>query len=174
MCCGNGCSCSESTKCCCCIDLHCGCITILIFNIISYIIWFAQRYEPEYSKAMSCFGFLMSIVGLIGIHQKSRSVVMIYFYWMFLCLVALIVFCIIVLVVWGGLCNDGVDAAMEGTEGDPAMDSLNDGVTAYCVLIVAMPLIVVLSVYTPIVGHYMCVFRSYAHSLEPESVSTWL
>jgi len=112
--------------------------------------------------------------GLVGIHQKSRSVVMIYFYWIFLCLIALIVWCIIVLVVWGRTCNDGVDAAMQGTEDDPAYDTLNDGVTAWCVLLVALPLIIVLSVWTPIMSHYMCVFRSYAHSLEPESVSTWL
>lgn len=168
--------CKDMEACCCCIPLKAGTITILILNLLAYLGGFADTTNTYY-LIWGVLGALVTVLALIGVVQNNRTLLMIYFWW---CLVAIFLFigvAIASIVLVGVVCGEVYDAAhsdFNGVKDNTWNQADKTSLAGTCALFPSIIWGILAAIYLPLEIHFMCVVRSYAHSLAPDTVSTWL
>jgi len=172
--------CKDMDACCCCIPLKTGTIIILVLNLVGYAVSFATSMGNAIAITWACLGVLVSILALVGVVQNNRTLLMIYFWWVLIAMLLFIGVAITTIVAFGVACAATYDAAHQ------TVDMQTGAITntgnaderaqwaSACALIPTIAFGIAAAIYLPLEIHFMCVVRSYAHSLSPDTVSTWL
>jgi len=169
--------CKDMEACCCCIPLKAGTIVILILNLLGYIGGFFDVTNPYY-LTWGILGSIITVLALVGVVQNNRTLLMIYFWW---CLVAILLFigvAIAIIIAFGVACAAVYDAAhtnsITGARDIDYSEADRNSFAGACALLPSIAFGIGLAIWLPLEIHFMCVVRSYAHSLSPDTVSTWL